>query len=149
MRALVCAVGVAAFVAIALSAQAPPPSTAHAVVTKYCISCHNERTRTGGLALDRLDLTNVGGHAQIWETVVEKLRAGSMPPPGRPRPDTATYHAAAVEIERALDSAWAARPDPGRIGAVHRLNRTDNANAIADLFGPHPQTATVAHQLPA
>src|SRR5688572_6659783 len=124
MRTTLFAVGVAACAAIALSGarasarqapiapvapnapNAPDAASASVVVTKYCISCHNERTRTGGLALDRLDATNPGGHAEIWETVVEKLRAGSMPPPGRPRPDAATYHAAAGEIERALDSAW-------------------------------------------
>ena len=158
MRTTLFAVGVAACVAIALSASAAPvpahlrtcctSAPSHRLVTKYCISCHNERTRTGGLALDRLDVTNVGGHAETWETVVEKLRAGSMPPPGRPRPDAATYHAAAGEIERALDSAWAAHPDPGRIGAVHRLNRTEYSNAIRDLFGLDAQSLDVASQLP-
>ena len=95
-------------------------SASHALITKYCIGCHNERLRTGGLALDRLDSSNPGEHAQVWETVVEKLRAGSMPPPGRPRPEPAAYAEAAAELERALDRAWAATPDPGRIGAVHR-----------------------------
>ena len=148
MRTPLFAVGVAACVAIALSAQAPPPSTAEAVVTKYCIGCHNERLRTGGLALDRLDSSNPGEHAQVWETVVEKLRAGSMPPPGRPRPEPAAYAEAAAELERALDRAWTANPDPGRIGAVHRLNRTEYANAIRDLFGLDPKSLDVASQLP-
>ena len=130
---------------------APPPpakSTSHALVTKYCITCHNERARTGGLALDRLDAANPGANAAIWEAVVEKLRAGSMPPPGRPRPDAATFLAAANELEGALDRAWAANPDPGRIGAVHRLNRTEYSNAIRDLFGLDPQSIDVASQLP-
>ena len=115
-------------------------STASVAITR--------RLRTGGLALDRLDAANPGEHAQVWEAVVEKLRAGSMPPPGRPRPDQATYLAAATELERALDRAWAANPDPGRIGAVHRLNRTEYGNAIRDLFGLDPQSIDVASQLP-
>lgn len=123
-------------------------SSSQALVSKYCVSCHNERTRAGGLALDRLDATNPRDHAEIWETVVDKLRAGSMPPPGRPRPDTATYSAVAAELERALDRAWAAHPDPGRIGAVHRLNRTEYSNAIRDLFGLDPQSLDIASQLP-
>ena len=85
---------------------------------------------------------------RIWERVVEKLRAGSMPPPGRPRPDAATYLAAATELESALDRAWAAHPDPGRIGAVHRLNRTEYTNAIRDLFGLDSQSLDVVSQLP-
>jgi mono/diheme cytochrome c family protein len=162
-RAPVIAVGLAVCAAIAVfgsrasARQAPPrapnapsaaSSTAHTVITKYCISCHNERARTGGLALDRLDATSPGDHAQTWEAVVEKLRAGSMPPPGRPRPDAATYAAAATELERALDRAWAAHPDPGRIGAVHRLNRAEYSNAIRDLFGLDPHSIDVASQLP-
>ena len=123
-------------------------SASHALITKYCISCHNERLRTGGLALDRLDSSNPGEHAQVWEAVVEKLRAGSMPPPGRPRPEPAAYAEAAAELERALDRAWAANPDPGRIGAVHRLNRTEYTNAIRDLFGLDPKSLDVASQLP-
>ena len=71
-----------------------------------------------------------------------------MPPPGRPRPDAATYLAAADELESALDRAWAAHPDPGRIGAVHRLNRTEYSNAIRDLFGLDPQSLDVESQLP-
>ena len=33
-----------------------------------------------------------------------------------------------------IDRAWAANPNPGRISAVHRLNRTEYNNAIRDLF---------------
>mgnify|MGYP002030620080 FL=1 len=105
-----------------------------ALLQRYCIGCHNKRLRTAGLALDELDATNVRADAEIWEKVVQKLRAGSMPPPGRPRPDTETYRAVAVSIEDKLDHAWSGDPYPGRIGAVHRLNRTEYRNVIRDLF---------------
>ena len=105
-----------------------------ALLQRYCIGCHNKRLRTAGLALDELDATNVRADAEIWEKVVQKLRAGSMPPPGRPRPDTETYRAVAVSIEDKLDHAWLGDPYPGRIGAVHRLNRTEYRNVIRDLF---------------
>jgi mono/diheme cytochrome c family protein len=105
-----------------------------AVLDTYCITCHNERLRTGGLALDRLDVTNPGANAEAWENVIAKLRAGSMPPAGRPRPDAATYRAVASALEGEIDRAWAASPNPGRINAVHRLNRTEYQNAIRDLF---------------
>ncbi len=141
------------FSAGASARQAPhstprAPSVSHAVITKYCISCHNERSRTAGLALDRLDVTNPGAHPAVFEAVVEKLRAGSMPPPGRAQTRCGDYVAAASELERALDRAWAAHPEPGRIGAVHRLNRTEYANAIRDLFGLDPQSLDIASQLP-
>src|SRR5205823_3938670 len=62
------------------------------------------------------------------------LRAGSMPPPGLPRPDPATYRGVASALENEIDRAWAASPNPGRINAVHRLNRAEYNNAIRDLF---------------
>jgi hypothetical protein len=100
----------------------------------YCITCHNQKLKTAGLALDTLDATQPNVSAETWERVIGKLRARSMPPPGRPRPDAATYRAVATALEDGIDRAWAAGPNPGRIGAVHRLNRTEYTNAVRDLF---------------
>jgi hypothetical protein len=108
--------------------------TPQAVLEKYCVTCHNQKLRTAGLALDALDAAKPHADAEIWERVIGKLRARSMPPPGRPRPDAGAYRAAATALENEIDRAWTARPNPGRIGAVHRLNRTEYTNAIRDLF---------------
>jgi mono/diheme cytochrome c family protein len=129
-------------------APAATASASRALVDKYCVRCHNQRARTGGLALDQLDTANPAAHAEIWERVVEKLRAESMPPPGAPRPSSEAYRDAAVELETALDRAWTARPDPGRIAGVHRLNRTEYGNAVRDLFGIDAQGLDVTSQLP-
>ena len=144
-RAVAGGAAAAALTAVCVTALWSPPAVARqaepaagtdpgALFTRYCIGCHNARLRTAGLAIDELDLAAVHADAEAWEKVVEKLRAGSMPPPGRPRPDAATYRAAASWIEGELDRAWAADPYPGRISAVHRLNRTEYRNAIRDLF---------------
>ncbi|PWT84552.1 MAG: hypothetical protein C5B57_04620, partial [Blastocatellia bacterium] len=109
-------------------------ASARAVLDKYCVGCHNDRLRTAGLSLENLDATDPAGNPEVWERVIAKLRAGSMPPPGRPRPDTATYHQLASALEDAIDRVWAANPNPGRINAVHRLNRTEYNNAIRDLL---------------
>jgi hypothetical protein len=122
---------------LARQVPAPAPAAAappRAVLDKYCISCHNQKIRTAGLALDTLDAANPTANAEVWEKVIARLQQGSMPPPGRPRPDLATYHAAASSLEAQIDAAWAANPNPGRIGAVHRLNRAEYNNAIRDLF---------------
>ena len=97
-------------------AAPPVPADApdgNAVVKRSCVACHNERLRTGGLALDKLDASNPGADPAIWEKVVGKLRQASMPPPGRPRPDAATYEALAASLELRLDRAWEANPNPG------------------------------------
>ncbi len=113
---------------------APPTGAPAAVVDQYCVRCHSARLRTGGLVLENLDPAHPGPNADIWERVVARLRAGSMPPPGLPRPDTATYRTVAQDLETALDRAWWAAPNPGRNSAVHRLNRTEYNNAIRDLL---------------
>ena len=104
-----------------------------AVVTRYCVACHNERTRTAGLALDELDPTDIAAGAEVWEKVIRKVRVGMMPPQGMPRPDEASSLALVSGLEDALDREAAARPDPGR-PLIHRLNRAEYANAIRDLL---------------
>ena len=111
-----------------------PADAPRAMLDKYCVGCHNQRVRTAGIALDSLDTAHPGSNPDAWERVVAKLRAGSMPPPGRPRPDTATYRTVAGWLEGELDRAWAASPNPGRTHAVHRLNRTEYNNAVRDLL---------------
>ena len=116
--------------------EAAGAAAARAVLDRYCVTCHNDRLRTGGLSLDAgaVDTADPSRHADVWERVIVKLRTGAMPPPGRPRPDEATYNAVAGRLEADIDRAAAARPDPGRTSTVHRLNRTEYRNAIRDLF---------------
>ena len=117
-----------------LSPAAPSVLLARDTISKYCVTCHNSRLKTAGLELDNLNGGRVADHAAEWEKVVTKFRTGEMPPPGRPRPDTATYAAVAAALERELDAAAVTRPHPGRV-PVHRLNRSEYSNAIRDLLG--------------
>src|SRR5215469_7317288 len=122
-------------IAVLTRAQtAAPAANPRAFFDKYCVTCHDQEQRTAGLALDTLDLSKPGEHAEVLEKVIVKLRSGSMPPPGMPRPDAATYRAVATALENTLDKAWASHPNPGRIGAVQRMNRAEYNNAIRDLF---------------
>jgi cytochrome c5 len=60
-----------------------------ALLDRYCVGCHNERSLTAGLALDTADVAKAGAEPEVWERVIRKLRLNAMPPPGRPRPDAA------------------------------------------------------------
>jgi Protein of unknown function (DUF1587) len=106
-------------------------------VDTYCVTCHNSKAKTAatqtGVVLDDADLSDVGSRAALWEKVVRRLRAGTMPPQGARRPDGAVYHALTAFLESGLDRAAQAHPSPGR-PALHRLNRTEYANAIRDLL---------------
>jgi hypothetical protein len=113
---------------------APAVNTDRAILDRYCVTCHNSRTRTGGLTLDSVDVARVGTDAQTWEKVVRKLRGRMMPPPGLPRPDDMTYDLLAAHLESELDRAAAARPNPGRTETFRRLTRVEYRNAIRDIL---------------
>jgi hypothetical protein len=104
-----------------------------ALLDKYCVTCHNDRVKTANLSLQGLDLATVADHAELWEKVIRKMRAGVMPPPDLPRPPRAEYDALRDWLEAEIDRVAAPRPDPGAV-VLHRLNRTEYANAIRDLL---------------
>src|SRR5712691_282749 len=111
----------------------PPASSTRELLDRYCVTCHNEKLKTANLLLDKMNVGNVSEAEPSWEKVVRKLRAGLMPPAGLPRPDSAGYESLAGYLETALDRAALAKPNPGR-PTIHRLNRTEYANAIRDLL---------------
>jgi hypothetical protein len=119
---------------LAAAAAQPGDSTNRATVNQYCAGCHNDRTKSGDLALTAFDVDNPVEHPEIWEKVVRKLRGRMMPPPGRPRPDEKTYDQLISYLEKSLDTAAAANPNPGRTETFRRLNRTEYQNAVRDLL---------------
>ena len=117
------------------SSPAPPDASQYsAVIKRYCVTCHNEKLRTADLALEIMDVQNVGENVEIWEKVVRKLRGFTMPPVGLPRPDEQVYESFADYLETELDRVAAAKPNPGRTAVAHRLNRAEYANAVRDLL---------------
>jgi hypothetical protein len=121
--------GIIALLPTVAAAQA---GATRALLDKYCVTCHNQKLKTAGLMLDQADLGRIGEHAELWEKAVRKLRAGMMPPLGLPRPEAAAMDQAAAYLENEIDRA-AAKPHLAG-PAVHRVNRTEYANAIRDLL---------------
>jgi len=107
--------------------QTPP----RAVLDRYCVTCHNQRTRAGGLVLETLDPAHVEVQPAVWEAVVRKLRTRAMPPQGMPRPDDATVESLTASLAAELDRTAVA--DPGR-PLLHRLNRAEYGNVVRDLL---------------
>ncbi len=110
------------------------PAPYRALVSTYCLSCHNGKMKAGGFQLDAVNNEDLGAHQEAWERVVRKLRARQMPPQNARRPDEATHMAALTALETALDAASATMPNPGRTDTFRRLNRTEYRNAIRDLL---------------
>jgi hypothetical protein len=115
---------------------ATPPADApyRALVSTYCVSCHNSKAKVGGLALDAINTADLREHTDAWEKVVRKLRAHQMPPTGARHPDEATHTTALTAREAALDNLAVTAPTPGRTDTFRRLNRTEYHNAIRDLL---------------
>jgi mono/diheme cytochrome c family protein len=128
------------------TAAAPEPASAQAgqvtpraLIDQYCLGCHNDRVRSGGLALSAFNLDAVDQHAEVAEKVIRKLRGGLMPPAGVRRPDAPSAAAFVTWLEHQID-AKAVDPRPGRV-PLRRLNRREYANAIRDLLGLHIDAA--------
>jgi mono/diheme cytochrome c family protein len=149
-RAALFTVVVCGFVAASTPGAQPPsaPLNARATFDGYCVTCHNQKLKTAGLALDSLDVAAPHTNPEVWERVITRLRAESMPPAGVRRPDAATYQSVAGWLETEIDRAWMASPTPGRVNAVHRLNRTQYSNAVRDLLALDPAAFDVKSLLP-
>ena len=119
--------------ATARTATVVSPDKVRALLDQYCVTCHNDRLKTANLSLQGLDVTQAADHAELWEKVIRKLRAGVMPPPDLPRPALSDYEAVRDWLETEIDRHASARTNPGSV-VLHRLNRTEYANAIRDLL---------------
>ena len=140
MRSAAVAAGVAVVAALGAGAvwlvrhdATPSAAEQWPLFGQYCSDCHNRDDFTAEIAFDRLSAESIPHEPEVFEAVVRKLRGAQMPPPGAPQPDRATRWTWIASLERTLDEAAAAAPKPGSI-SLHRLNRTEYANAIADLL---------------
>lgn len=137
----VCAVlcvALADGVGLAQRAAAPTAADAgasdpNAVIRRYCVTCHNDKMKTGGLSLAAFDVTRAAEHAEVAEKMIRKLRAGLMPPPLAARPDAPAQLALVTTLETTIDKAEGADPNPGA-RPFQRLNRPEYARAIHDLL---------------
>src|SRR5262245_58328573 len=144
-----CAIGLFVVLSVGTAARRPgaspsPASTEkpRALLDRYCVTCHNDRLKTANLSLQGLDLANVADRAELWEKVIRKLHAGVMPPPDIPRPPLPDYEALRDWLENEIDRVAAAKTAPGAV-VLHRLNRTEYANAIRDLLGLETDVTTL------
>jgi hypothetical protein len=138
---VVCAGSLALLARTPQEAVGPAPpardvvASHQAVVKRYCISCHNDKVKSGDLSLSSVSVADLAGHTDTWEKVARKLQGRAMPPIGRPRPDAATYDSLVSYLETSLDRIAATNPNPGRTETFRRLTRTEYRNAVRDLLG--------------
>ena len=110
-----------------------PVSPQRALINQYCVACHNDRVKTGGLSLTEFNPDAAGQHAEVAEKVIRKLRGGLMPPAGARRPDSQSAAAFVSWLENKIDTA-APGGSAGRV-PLRRLNRREYQYAVRDLLG--------------
>ena len=103
------------------------------MLNTYCVGCHNTRLKTGGLALDGLDLQAAADDAQIWEKALRKLRGHQMPPPGSPQPPQKDVDSFVAWMENALDCRLPCQRSEGGLCAdpapePHRVRRVGESS---------------------
>src|SRR5512139_557447 len=142
-RWVVATTGCAALVyAVAGWAAGTSPPKHWGVLDEYCTKCHNTTDWAGGVAFDALSSDEIASESQTWEKAIRKLETGMMPPAGKPRPSRAVLEAFAGELAARLDKASVTHPYPGT-KSLHRLNRTEYANAIRDVLGMQIDVTTL------
>jgi mono/diheme cytochrome c family protein len=134
MRVGLAALAAALLLSVQLNAAAQTVSTQRQFLDRYCATCHNDRLKTGGLSLDRVDVSKPDAQPEVWEKVARKLRSGMMPPSNMLQPPKADRVSMATWLETSLDATWLAKPNPGRTETLRRLNRTEYQNAVRDLL---------------
>ncbi len=129
---LLLAVWIPAFQQDKAVAQTPADPN-RALLNTYCVTCHNSRLKTGGLALDGLNLQSAPEDAQVWEKALRKLRGHLMPPPGSPQPPQKDVDSFTAWMENTLDS-HPKGPTAGYV-PIERLNRTEYVASVKALVG--------------
>jgi len=134
---------ISGFLMLTIAAQKPTPDAApvsshltdqKAFLENNCSDCHNDDVHRGGFSTAQLNLAHPDQSGELSEKVIQKLRAGMMPPPSAPRPPKADVTSFATWLEHSMDSAAALHPYIGNVG-LHRLNRVEYANSVHALLG--------------
>ena len=103
---------------------------------KHCLECHGEKEPKADLSLAKdLDAKSLVMRRSVWESVLDMVETGQMPPKEQPKPDPVAVDKFVSLVKALFDDADRhAKPDPGRV-TVRRLNRVEYNNTIRDLIG--------------
>jgi mono/diheme cytochrome c family protein len=112
----------------------PADDPARPFFARHCQSCHSGEKPKGDFRVDRLSM-NFGDKAnrERWQTVLEQLKSGAMPPKGKPRPPAEDVKAVTAWIHGQVEKA-ATDSGGGRV-VLRRLNRAEYQNTVRDLLG--------------
>ncbi|MEI7702860.1 MAG: DUF1587 domain-containing protein [Planctomycetia bacterium] len=105
-------------------------------IRKYCVECHNAEETKGELDLTLFQTpADVIGNFRRWNTIVEFIEAGEMPPGESPQPTLEESNALSQAVHEIL--AAEAKKQAGDPGVVlpRRLSNTEYDLSVRDLTG--------------
>ena len=105
-------------------------------LTTYCNGCHNSTKQAGSVTLDAyINESHAKKDRMTWETIVNVVASGEMPPKKKPQPSKEDKEAFLGWVENTMIKVDCTSPkDPGRV-TLRRLNRAEYNNTIRDLCG--------------
>jgi Protein of unknown function (DUF1592)/Protein of unknown function (DUF1588)/Protein of unknown function (DUF1587)/Protein of unknown function (DUF1585)/Protein of unknown function (DUF1595) len=104
------------------------------ILEEYCSSCHDNAMKKGSVTFDGIESDEQRlSDRNLWWGVLKNVRAGIMPPSGKPRPDSKEQKILEDWIKYEAFGIDPKDPDPGRV-TVRRLNRIEYRNTIRDLL---------------
>src|SRR6202161_1427986 len=131
---LIAAIGFAGVFIASAPSQAQDPADAQlATVKQYCQSCHNDKSKTGGVSFEGITSASIAKDPELFEKAVRKLRGRVMPPPGNKQPDGKAVDSLVAFLESSLDRIPTQAYVTDQL-ALHRLNRKEYENAVHDLL---------------
>jgi len=101
------------------------------VLDEFCIGCHSGPGAKGRI---NFQAEGVAGDIEVWSKALRMVRAGMMPPKGKPRPTAEQLGDVEKWVKGTVFKIDPANPDPGRV-TVRRLNRVEYRNTVRDLLG--------------
>jgi mono/diheme cytochrome c family protein len=111
------------------------------VLEQFCFTCHSGEAAKGGVTFDQAAPAALMENRELWLKALKMLRAGMMPPKGKPRPTAEQLRQVEEWIKGSAFKIDAKNPDPGRV-TLRRLNRIEYRNTIRELMGVDFNTDT-------
>jgi mono/diheme cytochrome c family protein len=131
---MMAAIGLAGVFTASRPSQAQDSAdTQLATVKQYCVGCHSDRAKTGGVSFEGITAASIAKDPELFEKAVRKLRGRVMPPPGAKQPDGKAVDSLVAWLEDSLDKVPSQAHVTDQV-VLHRLNRQEYANAVRDLL---------------
>ena len=106
------------------------------LLSEFCLKCHSTEKHKGDMDLERFtSISQIMKHPKVWQSVVEQLSLGEMPPKDKPQPAPLQREQLLTWANSVLDEIGRARAgDPGPV-VLRRLSNAEYTYTIRDLTG--------------